>query len=223
MHIGIIGVGNIGGNCARLMAAADHVLTLSYSRDERRLADFAAELGDNARAGSVVDAASADLVVISVPWDSLADIAATVGDFAGRIVIDTTNQFSRSAGGLADLGGRTAARVNAEQLAGARYTKSFNTLTSAFQADVAHREGDQRVVQWIAADDTDAADEVGGLISQIGYEPLHLASIDDCHVMEAPRRAGAVYGEEYRLADALAVRDAVRQGRPIPPTPHYDD
>jgi hypothetical protein len=39
--------------------------------------------------------------------------------------------------------------------------------------------------------------------------------------MEAPRRKGAVYGEEYRIADAQAVVAAVREGRPIPPTPSY--
>ena len=39
--------------------------------------------------------------------------------------------------------------------------------------------------------------------------------------MEAPRRPGAVYGEEYRLPDAQAVLEAVRAGRPIPATPRY--
>jgi hypothetical protein len=39
--------------------------------------------------------------------------------------------------------------------------------------------------------------------------------------MEAPRRAGAVYGEEWRLPEALAVVEAVRAGRPIPETPSY--
>jgi len=39
--------------------------------------------------------------------------------------------------------------------------------------------------------------------------------------MEAPRRPGAVYGEEYRLADAKAVIDALRASRPIPPPPQY--
>jgi hypothetical protein len=39
--------------------------------------------------------------------------------------------------------------------------------------------------------------------------------------MEAPRRPGAVYGEEYRPADGRAVAEAVRAGRPIPPTPVY--
>jgi hypothetical protein len=39
--------------------------------------------------------------------------------------------------------------------------------------------------------------------------------------MEAPRREGAVYGEEYREAEARAAVEAVRAGRPIPPTPVY--
>jgi 8-hydroxy-5-deazaflavin:NADPH oxidoreductase len=39
--------------------------------------------------------------------------------------------------------------------------------------------------------------------------------------MEAPRRPGAVYGEEYRLADVKAVIDALRAGLPIPPPPQY--
>jgi hypothetical protein len=41
--------------------------------------------------------------------------------------------------------------------------------------------------------------------------------------MEAPRREGAVYGEEYRPAEAAEVVEAVRAGRPIPPAPAYDD
>jgi predicted dinucleotide-binding enzyme len=40
-------------------------------------------------------------------------------------------------------------------------------------------------------------------------------------VMEAPRRPGAVYGEEYRLPDAEKVVDAVRAGQEIPTPPRY--
>ena len=37
----------------------------------------------------------------------------------------------------------------------------------------------------------------------------------------APRRPGSVYGEEYRLPDALTVVETVRRGQEIPPTPRY--
>jgi 8-hydroxy-5-deazaflavin:NADPH oxidoreductase len=55
----------------------------------------------------------------------------------------------------------------------------------------------------------------------MGYVPIDLGGTQTCEVMEAPRRPGAVYGEEYRAADAQAVVDAVRERRPIPPTPTY--
>jgi predicted dinucleotide-binding enzyme len=104
---------------------------------------------------------------------------------------------------------------------GARYTKSFNTLTSAFQADAADREGDARVVQWLCGDDPEAKRIVAALIEDAGFAPVDLGGTAECAVMEAPRREGAVYGEEYRVADAAAVVEAVAAGRRIPPAPRY--
>jgi 8-hydroxy-5-deazaflavin:NADPH oxidoreductase len=157
--------------------------------------------------------------VLSVPWAVIDEALAQAGPLAGRVVIDTTNQFGR--GVVASLNGRTAARHNADRIRGASYTKCFNTLTAGFQAAAAARTGDVRVVQWIAGDDTAAKDTMAQLVQACGYVPIDLAGVDGCSVMEAPRRPGAVYGEEYRKADAEAVVTAVRAGRPIPPTPAY--
>jgi 8-hydroxy-5-deazaflavin:NADPH oxidoreductase len=217
MHVGVVGAGNIGGNLARRLALAGHQLTVSFARDPGKLDALAAEIGGTA--GEPVAAAAADVVVLSVPWRTIGDALAAAGSLDGRIVIDTTNQFGP--GGPLDLGGRTAARVNADRMPGARYTKCFNTLTAAFQASAAGRPRDERVVQWIAADDHDAAATVARLVDDAGYAPVVLAGIDACSAMEAPRRAGAVYGEEYRLGDVAAVVDAVRNGRPVPAPPTY--
>jgi hypothetical protein len=45
--------------------------------------------------------------------------------------------------------------------------------------------------------------------------------IDSCSVMEAPRQVGAVYGEEYRAADASSVVRTVKHGESIPAPPTY--
>lgn len=217
MRIGIIGAGHIGGNIARRLALADHQVVVAFARDRAGLATLAAEIGGTVAEPS--DAAKADVVVLSVPWGVIEVALRATGPLEGRIVIDTTNQFGR--GEALDLGGRTAARVNAERMPGARYTKSFNTLTAAFQAAAANRAGPERVVQWMAGDDGEAKAVTASLISDAGYVAVDLADIDHCTVMEAPRRAGAVYGEEYRAADAESVVAAMRAGRPIPPTPVY--
>ena len=102
---------------------------------------------------------------------------------------------------------------------GARYAKSFNTLTAAFQAQAAGRTGQARVVQWLCGDDPGAKKVVAGLIEDAGFVPADLGGTAGCAVMEAPRRPGAVYGEEYRAAGAATVIAAITAGRPIPPTP----
>jgi hypothetical protein len=60
---------------------------------------------------------------------------------------------------------------------GARYTKSFNTLTSGFQAVAATRIGEKRVVQWIAGDDLEA--------KAVGPE---LTDVDQVTAVKAPPR-----------------------------------
>jgi predicted dinucleotide-binding enzyme len=198
---------------------AGHEVVLSFSRDTGRLRELADDLGPRASTATPAEAAqSSDVVVFAVPWDAIDEALRQTGSLDGRIVIDTTNQYGRSEMPAA---GQTAAQFNAARMPGARYTKSFNTLTSAFQAEAADRTGEERVIQWICGDDADAKEVVAHLIDAMGYQPVDLGGTADCEVMEAPRRAGAVYGEEYRLVDARAVVEAVRAGRPIPPTPSY--
>ena len=218
MKIGIIGAGRIGGGLARQLAGAGHQVLLSFSRDRAALDELAAQIGSPASTGSPPDAAAfGEVVVISVPWSALPLALEQAGPLDGKIVIDTTNQF----GGPLPPEGQTAAQFNAARMPGARYAKSFNTLTSAFQAEAAGRGRDERVVQWLCGDDAAAKEVVGGLIEDAGFVPVDLGGTASCAVMEAPRRPGAVYGEEYRLADAKAVIDALRAGRPIPPPPQY--
>jgi 8-hydroxy-5-deazaflavin:NADPH oxidoreductase len=219
MKIGIIGAGNIGGNVARQAAKAGHEVKLSFSRDPERLRELANQLGERASVGDPADAVRfAEVVVFAVPWGTVPEVLEQAGDLRGKVVVDTTNQFG--AGPMPEEG-QTAAAFNARRMPGARYVKSFNTLTASFQEQTASRAGEDRVVQWVCGDDAEAKALVSELIEDMGYVPVDLGGIEGCHVMEAPRRHGAVYGEEYRAADAQAVVDAVHDGREIPPTPQY--
>jgi len=219
MEIAVIGAGRIGGNVARRLAIAGHQVSVAFSRDEDGLRALAQEIGarDMAPAAAVT---GAEVVVVSVPWGVLPQALEAAGSLDGKVVIDTTNQFGS---GPMPLAGQTAAAFNASRMPGARYTKSFNTLTSAFQAAAADRPAEQKVVQWLCGDDAAAKEIVCDLIEDAGYVPVDLGGTADCAVMEAPRRPGAVYGEEYRAADAQAVVEAVRSGHPIPPAPQYPD
>jgi predicted dinucleotide-binding enzyme len=213
MKIGIIGAGHIGGNAGRLFAQAGHDVLFSFSRDPRSLADLAAATGPRATHGTPGEAVKfGEVVMLSVPWGVIDEALAQAGSLAGKIVIDTTNQFGSQ--GVAKLpGGSSAAEYNQRRMPGAKLVKAYNTLTSGFQASAAGRTGADRVVLFYAGEDPDAKATVAALIDDSGFAPVDLGGWNTVHYMEAPRRPGAVYGEEYHLADAQAFVAQLKETR----------
>jgi predicted dinucleotide-binding enzyme len=218
VRVGVIGAGRIGGGVARLLARAGHEVVLSFSRDPEGLRAQAEQIG--VRAGTPAEAAAfGDVVVLAVPWPAIDEAVAQAGSLDGKVVIDTTNPFG--AGGWEIPAGRTSTQVNQDRLPGARVVKSFNTLTAAFQQEAAGRTGPDRVAMFLAGDDPEAKALAATLIDDAGFDAVDVGTAAESAILEAPRRPGAVYGEEYRLAEARAAVEAARAGRPIPPTPEY--
>jgi 8-hydroxy-5-deazaflavin:NADPH oxidoreductase len=83
--------------------------------------------------------------------------------------------------------------------------KAFNTLTSGFQAEAPGRG----VALFLAAEDAAAKQVVAGLIREIGFEPVDVGGWAQVPIMEAPRRDGAVYGEEYSGEDGRRIAAAL--------------
>jgi len=219
MRLAIVGAGHIGGNAAGLWSRAGHDVLICFSRHPDQLAARAAELGDHVAAASPAHAVEhADVVMLAAPWGAIDQALEEVGPLAGKVVLDATNQFGA---GPKPADGQTVAAFNSARMPGARYVRGFNTLTSRFQAEASNRAGDQRAVLFICGDYPAAKDIVAKLIEDAGFAAVDLGPTANARTMEAPRRPGSVYGEEYELPEARAVAEAVLQGREIPPTPHY--
>lgn len=201
MKIGVIGAGRIGGNIAERWVNAGHDVMISFSRSLERLGEQAAAMG--ARAGSPAEAVEfGEVVLVSVPWPALDGALTQSGPLSGRLVIDTTNQYGRD--GLVTFpGGASAAHTNAERWGGACYAKAFNTLTSAFQRAV----GTEGPAMFYTCAEDGTVTTVEELIGACGFVPARLPWAAAA-MLESPRRAGAVYGEEYRPADAARIATA---------------
>jgi predicted dinucleotide-binding enzyme len=201
VKIGIIGAGRIGANLAAQWARHGHDVVVSFKRDSEALDAVAEETGS--RAGTVAEAAAhGEVVVVSVPWAALDTIAAQV-HVAGKIVVDTTNQFA--GGGLVELPpGVSAAEVNAQRFAGAGLVKAFNTYTSGFQTAVGNGTHPRPVAMFLGGEDAEAKAAATQLVHDAGFVPVDLGGWTNLSLLEAPRRPGAVYGEEY-------TPDAARQ------------
>ena len=205
MKIGIVGAGRIGGNAGQLFARAGHEVMFSGSRDPARLEQLAAAAAGGARSGSPREAVEfGEVVFFSVPWTAVDELLRQTGSLAGKIVVDTTNQYGR--GGWEQLP-KSAAQTNQERMPGARLVKAFNTLTAGFQAEAAGRG----VAMFMAGEDAGAKEVVASLIRDIGFAPIDVGGWAEVSITEAPRRDGAVYGEEYSGEDGLRIAAALRR------------
>jgi len=173
MRIGIIGAGNIGATTARLFAQAGHEVVVSNSRGPETLRDLVAELGPNAKAGTVDEAARfGDVVLLAVPWRS-PEALPSPNTVRGKIVIDAMNPYA-AGGKLADLGDSTSSEATVRHLPGARIVKAFNTINYQHLATQGRAElpEAQRRAIFVASDDAEAKAVVSRLISEIGFAPV---------------------------------------------------
>jgi 8-hydroxy-5-deazaflavin:NADPH oxidoreductase len=169
-NVGIIGAGRIGQVMARIARRAGRQVVIANSRGPQSLSKVVEELGDGVSAGTVADAAAADIVVIAVMWPQVPQAVSGL-NWSGRIVIDPTNDFDPS-----DLNGRTSSEVVADLVAPARVVKAANTMAAAVLGSDPYHAGGQRVI-FLAGDDAEAKADVLALFEDAGFFVVDLGGL----------------------------------------------
>jgi len=168
--VGIIGAGRIGRAMAQIAHRAGRPVVITNRTGPQSLALVVQELGDGVSAGTVAEAAAADIVVLAVMWPDVPQAVEGL-EWEGRILIDPTNDFDPS-----DLNGRTSSEVVANRVAPARVVKAANTLGAAVLASDPREAGGQRVM-FLSGDDADAKAEVGRLFEEAGFFVVDLGTL----------------------------------------------
>lgn len=203
IRVGIIGAGAIGRTIGRLLSDAGHDVLVSWASTEDRLRAAAMQIGAATRIGTPEDAVGHGEAIVFAPrFEHVGAASEAAGDFAGKVVIDTTNPYNATRDGLVDLGEQSSGRFVSAQLRGARYVRGFNTLTSGFFAESAGRTGADRVVVFLSGDDAGAKDIAARLVSDAGFEAVDLGALDDSARQEP---GGEYYGEEFQLGDVAGL------------------
>ena len=185
--IGVIGSGNIGQAVTKHLLKAGFLVVLSNRHGAESLKELVKSLANDAKAGSVQDAAKADIILLAVPWiavPSLKDAA----DWTNKIVIDATNHFVTPDMQVADLGSRASSEEVQDYLPGARIVKAFNTLAAPVLAGDPQQASGSRVL-FISGDDKEAKAEVSEMIKDIGFAPIDIGSLSIGGKLQQPKGA----------------------------------
>ena len=183
MKVGFIGAGNVTRTFGRHLLTGGHTIVVSNSRGPETLADFAADLGPGAIAGTKQQAAECDVVVLAAHWVKVREALKGI-DWRGRILIDATNAHMDpvpdiSLAGVtrsrAALEGRTSSEMVAEMAAGARLVKAISNMPMAWIQDFSPNK--PRTVIFTSGDDNQAKRLVIELINSTGLEAIDLGSL----------------------------------------------
>ena len=141
---------------------------MSSRRGGASLAAVVRAVGAGAKAGTVTDAAQADVVVLAVPWNAV-EAAVKGVRFDGRVLVDATNPVLPGFR-PANLGGRASSEVVAALVPDARLVKAFNTLGANMLGNSVGPDG--RIGVPIAGDDADAVQIVRAVVRDAGFDPV---------------------------------------------------
>jgi predicted dinucleotide-binding enzyme len=187
--IGILGAGAIGRALARHFVNAGCGVILSNSRGPESLADVVAELGGaekGVRAGTVAEAASAEIVVVSLLWQHLEPVLSGLPPWNGRIVIDAANPIINPGFHIADLGGRTSSEVVAALVPGAHLIKAGNTFAAATLALSPSLHGGRRAL-FLCGDDKPSKHAFGAIMDRAGFAVIDLGTLSEgARLMQFP-------------------------------------
>ena len=168
MRIAIVGAGNVGQALGKGWRRAGH--EVSYALRQATSNKVNALSADGARVVAMDQAsASAEVVVLAVPWPAVAAVLAGLGPLDGKILVDATNPLTAKlelAVGFDDSAGETVARL----APGARVVKAFNTTGAENMVNT--RGFAVKPMMPVAGDDVAAKDAVRMLAEELGFEAV---------------------------------------------------
>ena len=165
-HVSIIGSGNMGQAISAIASSGGNSV----------------ELFGTADADKVV---SGDIVVLAVPYPSVADVIAKRGDqLAGKVVVDITNplDFATFDSLVVPADGSAAAEI-AKALPQSKVLKAFNTTFAATLAS--GTVGDVPTTVLVAGDDAEAKTLFRGVVTAGGIDVIDAGALSRARELEA--------------------------------------
>jgi predicted dinucleotide-binding enzyme len=162
------------------IAKAGHTVEV-VNRDAAKARELAGKLAGKAITGTYGAAPAGDIVILAVPYGSVAAVVADFGDaLGGKVIIDLANPVNADMTGLVTPAGSSGAQETAKRLpADVHVVKAFNTIFGHVLA----KGG--RLDAFIAADDAETKARVSTFLESLGLRPLDVGGLNMAQTLEA--------------------------------------
>jgi predicted dinucleotide-binding enzyme len=182
MSISIIGAGNVGQALAKAFTLKGESIFFGVP-DADKYRSAVTSISNKIRIGSVQDAvAASDVIILAIPYAATKEVATSIKDWGGKVLVDATNPI---AGGLSGLSVGTVTS-GAEEIAkvanGARVVKAFNVSGAENMADSHYPNG--AVFMPICGDDSSALAQVKSLATLIGFDAVDMGDLKSARYLE---------------------------------------
>ena len=182
--IAVIGTGKVGSALGTEFAAEGHTIVYG-SRDPASEAVRSLVQRTGAKASATFQSAAikdADIIILAVPGMLAGDIAASLGDLAGKIIIDPTNPVNFSNGTITHGVDTSNGEIIQAAAPGAFVVKAFNVLSWQYMIDPDASGGPVSIP--LTGDNADAKARVADLIRSIDLHPIDVGPITHARWVE---------------------------------------
>src|SRR5260370_21846788 len=181
MRIAIIGAGNVGSALGRAWLAGREDVIFGVPNP----ADPKSRSLPEERLHTAPEAArNAEVVVLATPWPGTEGAVTSVGDLAGKIVLDCTNPLGMGPNGLELVLGHTTS--GGEQVASwapaASVFKTLNQIGAGSMDKAALFP--VRPVMFVAGDDESKKPVVMSLVAKLRFEPVDAGPLRIARLLE---------------------------------------
>ena len=181
MRLAIIGAGNVGRALGLAWTRAGH--QVGWGVPDPASSKYA-DLGRDRLAAPAAAAAGAEVVVLATPWPATEAAVKSLGNLAGKTVIDCTNPLAMGPDGLGLALGHSLSggEMVAGWAAGAAVFKTLNQTGAENMAQA--RAFAVRPVMFVAGDDAAKKPLVLQLVADLGFEAVDAGGLRIARLLE---------------------------------------
>ena len=203
MKVTVIGAGNMGSAFVKQLVRAGHQVSVT-ARDSAKAAQVAAANPGAKAVATAGAAAGADAVVLATGYGDAVAALRSVGNLAGKVVIDITNPLTADYMGLTLGHGTSAAEEIAQAVPGAEVVKAFNTVFAQVLSEGADFGNGRQVEVFVASDSERAKQTARTIAESIGFAAVDAGPLKNARYLEPVAGLNVYLGYGAGLGTGIA-------------------